>query len=285
MRIIRAPSRLRALSLVWKRKGFSVGFVPTMGALHEGHMSLISRSMAECDRTIVSIFVNPIQFGPAEDFGRYPRPFARDRRELQRAGVHALYAPRAGAMYPEGFSSEVEVSGSLSTRLCAPFRPGHFRGVATVVVKLLNAAVPDALFLGQKDAQQARILARMAKDLDYGVEVRVLPTVREDDGLAMSSRNRHLKPAERKAAPALIRALRAGRAAILAGERKGKRVLRIMRTKLARESLLRIQYLEIVDSETLESVRYIRGEVLLAVAARAGNTRLIDNLVVRVPRR
>ncbi len=254
-----------------------------MGALHEGHRSLVRRSLRRCDRTVVSILVNPMQFGPREDFRRYPRSFTADRRVLARAGVHALFVPSGAAMYPKGFATAVEVGGPLTSGLCAPFRPGHFRGVATVVAKLFHIVTPHVGYFGQKDAQQAAVIQRMVRDLNLGLRVEVLPTVREGDGLAVSSRNRWLTAAERRAAPVLIRALRAGRAAIHDGARRAGAVKRVMRRQLSSESRVKIQYVSIVRAGTLQPVLRLRGGILLALATRLGRTRLIDSLVVRVP--
>jgi len=242
----------------------------------------VAAARRECDRVVASIFVNPIQFGPKEDLARYPRPFAADRAALVRAGCAALFAPTARVMYPSGFATAVEVSGSLTRRLCAPYRPGHFRGVATVVARLLSITRPHRLYLGQKDAQQAAVLRRMVADLAFDVTVVVRPIVREPDGLAMSSRNRYLAPADRAAAPALSRALQAGVAAIRAGARTRDPVLRAMRRVVSSEPRVRVQYLDIVDAGTLEANARLRGRVLLAVAAFLGRTRLIDNVTVQI---
>ncbi len=283
MRIIRSLSRQRALGDLWRRRGMSVGFVPTMGCLHAGHMSLVRFSLASTVRTVVSIFVNPMQFGPREDLARYPRALARDKRMLAKAGVHALFVPPAGSMYPRGFATSVKTAGGLTERLCGRFRPRHFEGVATVVAKLLNIVRPDVLFLGKKDAQQARILEQVTRDLNFPCAVRICPTVREPDGLAMSSRNVYLSPAQRKAASYLFQALQVGRLAISRGERDARAVRGRMRDVLAGRRGLRIQYLEIVGADTLEPIAKLRGRILLALAAKLGGTRLIDNLPVEVP--
>lgn len=285
MRLIRSIEEQAKVSESWRRRGSVIGFVPTMGALHRGHMSLVDASLAVADRTIVSVFVNPRQFGPKEDYSRYPRTFAGDRRMLARAGVDALFAPGARSMYPKEFATRVEVTGQLSRGLCGPRRPGHFSGVTTVVAKLLNAVRPDLLFLGQKDAQQAAIIGRLILDLNLGVKVKVLPTVREPDGLALSSRNRYLSVGQRKVAPLLYRALRSGRDAIREGVLSAASVRARMRRMLAAGRGLRIQYLDIVDARTLQPVSRIRGRVLLAAAVLLGATRLIDNLPARAPRR
>lgn len=254
-----------------------------MGALHEGHLSLVRASLGSCDRTVVSIFVNPIQFGPREDLSRYPRPFSRDCALLRQIGVDAVYHPSPAVMYPPGFSTRVEVTGRLTAGMCGPLRPGHFSGVATVVAKLFNTVRPDEAFFGAKDFQQAMVVRRMASDLDLGVEVRVLPTVRDVDGLALSSRNAYLNDAEREAAPALYRALQAGRRCIEAGERRSGAVIKAIRAVLAREPLARVEYLQISGAETLEPRPSLGGRVLMALAVRVGGTRLIDNICVQVP--
>lgn len=272
---------MRARSERWRRSGLRIGFVPTMGALHAGHLALIRSAMRTCDRVVVSVFVNPIQFGPAEDYLRYPRPFARDRRLLAAEGAHAIFAPAVHSMYPAGFASRIEVTGPLVARLCAPFRPGHFSGVATVVVKLFEAVRPDVAVFGQKDAQQLAVIRRVVRDLGLPVRVVAHPIVRERDGLALSSRNAYLSPADRAAAPAVHRALRTGRDLLRSGERRPGRVLAAVRRVLAAVPRLRIQYVDLVNAETLEPVTQARGPLLLAAAVFLGSTRLIDNLPVR----
>ncbi len=257
-----------------------VGFVPTMGCLHEGHLSLVRVARRRCDRVVVSVFVNPTQFGPGEDFARYPRDFARDRRLLGAEGVDAVYYPRAEEMYPPDFASHVAVE-RLTRGLCGRFRPGHFRGVTTVVAKLLNVVNPHVAVFGQKDAQQAFVIRRMVRDLDFGVRVVVAPTVREPDGLAMSSRNAYLTPARRREAPVLYRALRLARRLVREGTRETAPVRRRIRRLIERESSARIQYVETVETAGLRPVRRFEGEVLIALAACFGRTRLIDNTIVR----
>lgn len=251
-----------------------------MGALHEGHLSLIRRAGQECDRVVVSLFVNPLQFGPLEDYKRYPRTFASDAKLLQKENVDLLFFPSAKTMYPDLFSTAVNVNG-LSEKLCGAFRPGHFQGVATICTKLFNLVQPDRVYFGQKDFQQTRIIDRMLKDLDFDIHLKVLPTVREKDGLAMSSRNRHLSQEQRKIALLLSRSLSTGRGMIQKGERKAAKVLSRMRSIL-RNPKIRLDYLSMVDPETLEEVSRVKKNVLLAVAARIGKTRLIDNELVRI---
>jgi len=277
------PRKQRNISERWRKAGKTIGLVPTMGALHEGHLSLVRASLASHDRTVVSIFVNPSQFGPKEDLKKYPRPFSRDCTVLRGMGVDSVFHPSPAMMYPRGFSTSVEVGGSLTRGLCAPRRPGHFRGVATVVAKLFNIIRPDSAFFGAKDFQQASVIRRMASDLNMGVAVRVLPTVRERDGLAKSSRNACLSVTERQVATVLSRALRAGAGKIASGKRQRAAVLAAMRVVLAQEPLVRVEYLEITDAGTLAPVSRLKGRVLMALAVRVGGTRLIDNISVRVP--
>jgi pantoate--beta-alanine ligase len=256
-----------------------VGFVPTMGALHDGHMSLVRAAMAQCQPVIASIFVNPAQFGPSEDLQKYPRTFESDRKRLEEAGVGYLFAPEAGDMYPRGFRTWVDVEG-LSDRLEGRVRPGHFRGVATIVLKLLEIVQPQKAFFGRKDAQQARLIQQMARDLHLDSEIIVCPIVREPDGLAMSSRNAYLSPDERRAATVLHRALDGARLAIERGERDALRLTAAIREIITRESLAQLDYVELVDADTLEPVTRLRRTCLALLAARFGATRLIDNLLI-----
>lgn len=267
-----------------RQQGRRIGFVPTMGYLHEGHLSLVRACRQEADSTVVSIFVNPIQFGPREDFHRYPRDLERDRSLLEKEGVDILFYPSAEEMYPVGFRTYVEVTG-LQDVLCGRSRPGHFRGVATVVLKLFNIVSPDVAFFGQKDAQQAVIIRRMVRDLDLDVEIKVRPIVRDADGLALSSRNTYLSAEERRAALAIPRSLEEAAAMIEGGERRAGVIIERMRAILAAEPLLRIDYVEIVDPEELTPREMIDGEALVAVAVYCGQTRLIDNLRISGGRR
>ncbi|MBI5594783.1 MAG: pantoate--beta-alanine ligase [Elusimicrobia bacterium] len=281
MLVTAVPSRISKEVGAWRGRGLRVGFVPTMGALHEGHASLIRRAVAENDRVVVSIFVNPLQFGPKEDLSRYPRPFAADAAVCRREGAAALYHPSPESMYAPGFRTRVEVEG-LSELHCGASRPGHFRGVATVVLKLLNQVRPHALYLGEKDFQQLSILRRLAVDLDLGVDVVGCRLVRAPDGLALSSRNAYLSEEERRAAPALHAALRAG---AREARRRGAgpaSVVRAARAELARERLFRRDYLVLVDEGTLLPPPALQGKLRLLAAAWIGNTRLIDNQPVRV---
>ena len=255
------------------------GFVPTMGALHEGHMSLVRAAMAECRPVVASIFVNPTQFGPQEDFQKYPRTLEADRKRLEEAGVDYLFVPETGEMYPQGFRTWVNVEG-LSDRLEGRVRPGHFRGVTTVVLKLLGIVQPQKAFFGRKDAQQARLIQQMARDLHLDSEIVVCPIVREPDGLAMSSRNAYLNPDERRAATVLYRALDGTRRSMERGERDALRLVAAMREVMRAEPLAQADYVELVDAETLDPVTRLRGTCLALLAARIGTVRLIDNLLI-----
>jgi pantoate--beta-alanine ligase len=262
-----------------RAEGRPAGFVPTMGALHEGHMSLVRAAMAECQPVIASIFVNPTQFGPGEDLQKYPRTVEADRVRLEEAGVGYLFAPEAAEMYPQGFRTWVNVEG-LSDRLEGRVRPGHFRGVTTVVLKLLEIVQPQKAFFGRKDAQQARLVQQMVRDLHLDSEIIVCPIVREPDGLAMSSRNAYLSPDERRAATVLHRALDGARRAIERGERDALRLTAAMREIIRGEPLAQSDYVELVDAEALEPVTRLRRTCLALLAARFGATRLIDNLLI-----
>jgi pantoate--beta-alanine ligase len=250
-----------------------------MGALHEGHMSLVRAAMAECRPVVASIFVNPTQFGPSEDFQKYPRTLAQDSKKLEDAGVDFLFAPAPEEMYPRGFRTWVNVEG-LSERLEGRVRPGHFRGVTTVVLKLLEIVQPQKAFFGRKDAQQARLIGQMARDLHLDSDIVVCPIVREPDGLAMSSRNAYLRPEERRAATVLYRALDGARQAIARGERDAPSLVAAMREVLRTEPLAETDYVELVDAETLEPVTRLRGVCFALLAVRIGATRLIDNLMI-----
>ena len=256
-----------------------VGLVPTMGALHEGHLSLVRAARAQCDVVAVSIFVNPTQFGPAEDLSKYPRQFERDCRLLEQEGVDILFAPSIEEMYPQGAISWVEVEG-LSEKLDGRTRPGHFRGVTTVVAKLFHVIEPDAAYFGQKDAAQLAVIRRMVRDLDFPVEIVACPIVREADGLAMSSRNAYLNREERQRALVLQRSLQEARRQFDAGERLAARLIAAAKEVFVREPQVRLDYFEVVDPEMLDPVEHISGRTLVAVAAFVGTTRLIDNVVL-----
>ena len=262
-----------------RAEGRSTGFVPTMGALHAGHLSLVRAALAESQPVIASIFVNPTQFGPSEDFQNYPRTIEADSKKLEDAGVDYLFAPEASEIYPPGFRTWVNVEG-LSERLEGRVRRGHFRGVTTVVLKLLEIVQPRKAFFGRKDAQQARIIRQMARDLHLDSEIVVCPIVREADGLAMSSRNAYLKPEERRAATILFRALDGARISVSRGERDALRLTAAMRETLRTEPRAESDYVELVDAETLEPVTRLRGVCLALLAVRIGAIRLIDNLLI-----
>ncbi|MBN2387661.1 MAG: pantoate--beta-alanine ligase [Anaerolineales bacterium] len=256
-----------------------VGFVPTMGYLHAGHISLVEHARRDCAGVVVSIFVNPTQFGPNEDLASYPRDLPRDLSLLEAAGVDLVWTPTPESMYPPGFQTWVEVAG-LTTPLEGAQRPGHFRGVTTVVAKLFNAVGPEKAYFGQKDAQQAAVLRRMTCDLDFPIEIVVCPIMREPDGLAMSSRNTYLDPQQRQAATVLYRALSAARAAYDQGQRDAGALRRIVRETIGSEPLAKLQYVSCADFDTLEELDRIEGRALLSMAVYVGKTRLIDNFVL-----
>jgi pantoate--beta-alanine ligase len=279
MRILNTPDEMHAACAQRKRDGRRIGFVPTMGALHEGHLSLVRAARAQTDVVAASIFVNPLQFGPTEDLAKYPRQFERDRELLEAEGCELLFAPETKDMYPEGATTFVEVA-ELSDRLDGKSRPGHFRGVTTVVSKLFHIIEPDAAFFGQKDAAQAAIIRRMVADQNFPVRVVVCPIVRERDGLAMSSRNAYLNPEQRKQATVLHRALMRVQTMADTGERTAATLLAAGKAIIAEEPGARLDYFEAVNWETLEPVADVSAGALVAVAAWIGTTRLIDNVVL-----
>lgn len=262
-----------------RSKGESIGLVPTMGFLHEGHISLMRQARASCTRTIASIFVNPLQFGPNEDFERYPRNFQRDLALLEEAGVDAVFAPEVAEMYPRPLKTKVEVS-DLTTGLCGVSRPGHFTGVTTVVSKLFHIVTPDKAFFGQKDAQQAIVLQRMVADLNFPLELVICPIIREADGLAMSSRNVYLTPNQRAQAPVLYQSLCHATQVIKDGESSVPAVVAQIKRMISSAPLAQIDYVQVVDLDTLQEVEQITGPVLIALAVRFGTTRLIDNVML-----
>lgn len=279
MQTLTTISAMRSACAEARRAGLRLGFVPTMGALHDGHLSLVSAARNECDLVAVSIFVNPTQFGPHEDFAKYPRDLGGDTAMLAAAGVDLLFAPAVEEMYPPGAAAFVEVAG-LSDRLDGRSRPGHFRGVATIVTKLFHVVTPDLAYFGQKDAAQVAVIRKLVEDLDLPITIVACPTVREADGLAMSSRNAYLSPAERQQARVLSRALAAARAAYAAGERSPQALLQAARAVFAAEPAVVVDYIELVDPATLLPLDRLAGPALLAVAAKVGATRLIDNMVL-----
>jgi pantoate--beta-alanine ligase len=279
MKICKTIADMRAASRAARHSGKRLGFIPTMGALHEGHLSLVRAAGAKCDVVAVSIFVNPLQFGRSEDLAKYPRTFEHDRELLEKEAVDILFVPTPEEMYPAGAVTYVTVEG-LSEKLCGKSRPGHFRGVTTVVAKLFHIVEPDVAFFGQKDAAQATIIRRMVQDLNLPVEIAVCPIVREPDGLAMSSRNAYLNPQERKSALALNRALSEVKSRFDQGERNASGLITVGKQTLTRELGVRLDYFEIVDPATLDPMPELTGTVLVALAALVGNTRLIDNILL-----
>jgi pantoate--beta-alanine ligase len=281
---VESAAGVRSIVRAARERGQRVGLVPTMGALHEGHVELIKRCRARTDFLVVSIFVNPTQFGEGEDFGRYPRPLEHDLRQCESAGVDLVFAPSVPTVYPHGsHSTFVEVPG-LSDVLEGASRPGHFRGVTTVVLKLFELVLPDLAIFGQKDFQQQLVIRHMVEDLHVPVELAVAPTVREPDGLALSSRNRYLNPQERQAAPVLYRALAQAMQAVAAGEPRAERVRQILIETLELEPLVRLEYAEVADAETLEPLGILTKErpAVALLAVRIGTTRLIDNALLSV---
>lgn len=278
MKIEKTVAGVKAQVKAWKKEGLSIGLVPTMGYLHEGHKSLIDRAVAENDRVVVSIFVNPIQFGPTEDLESYPRDLKADSLLCEKAGAALIFAPEPSEMYGEDFTTFVDMSG-VTAELCGKSRPIHFRGVCTVVNKLFNIAMPDRVYFGQKDAQQLAVIRRMVRDLNMNLEIVGCPIIREADGLAKSSRNTYLSAEERQAALVLSRAIKTGQAMVQAGEKDGERVLAAMRQLISEEPLARIDYVEMVKWDTIEIHHRVDCPVLVAIAVFIGKTRLIDNFI------
>ncbi len=282
MKVCATIAEVRAATEQARREGKHIGLVPTMGALHAGHLSLVRACRAACDFTVVSLFVNPLQFGPQEDLAHYPRPFDSDRKLLEAENVDVLFAPSNEEMIPPGRTSFVDV-GALGERLDGNSRPGHFRGVTTVVAKLFHIVGPELAFFGQKDAAQAAVLRQMVRDLDFAVELRICPIVREADGLALSSRNAYLSPEERKQATVLHRALMRVQAMADRGEHRAALLEHGGRNVLAEAQSVRLDYFAIVDPQTLDPVAEIGNGALVAVAAWVGKTRLIDNILLTAP--
>ncbi len=282
MELITKINKLKAVVRKARAAGLRIGFVPTMGALHEGHLSLVKKARESADVVVVSIFVNPLQFSPSEDFAKYPRNLSHDVELLTRYAVDFVFAPTPDEFYAKDFETRIDV-GDLADKMCGRHRPGHFAGVATVVAKLFTLVEPQIAFFGQKDAQQAIIVRRMAADLKFPVEVSICPIVREPDGLAMSSRNVYLSPDQRRAAPILYQSLRRAAALILAGERQAEAIRRAIEETLASEPLAKPQYVAIVDTIRLEPVSVVNETTLIALAVHIGDTRLIDNILVSAP--
>ncbi|MFA6141736.1 MAG: pantoate--beta-alanine ligase [Candidatus Omnitrophota bacterium] len=280
MKLVDSIQRMATLSRMYRKEGKAIGFVPTMGYLHEGHLSLIRTAKKHTDMVVVSIFVNPIQFSPSEDLEKYPRDLKRDEELARSAGVDIIFCPSAKDMYPDGYVTYVNVE-DLTDTMCGVSRPGHFKGVLTVVAKLFGIVKPDMAYFGQKDAQQAVVVKKMADDLNMGIEVKVLPIVREKDGLAMSSRNIYLSADDRRDAVVLYRSLQDAESAVRKGERDPKKIIKMMSDMISHVPTSKIDYISIVDTKNLKDVDRIDGEVLIALAVFIGKTRLIDNVIVK----
>jgi pantoate--beta-alanine ligase len=280
MRVIERVDEMRQWAEAERRAGRRIVLVPTMGALHEGHLSLVREGKKSGERLVASLFVNPAQFGPNEDLAAYPRDFERDSEMLEKEKVDILFHPSAAEMYPEGYQTYVDVE-RLGPLLCGEFRPGHFRGVATVVAKLFNIVRPHAAIFGEKDYQQIQVIRRMAKDLNFDVDIVGYPTVREKDGLAMSSRNVYINQQERAAALSLSRSLKQAESLVRQGERESKRIVAAVRAEIEKEPLARIEYARVCDPETLEEVATVKGAAVLALAVRVGKARFIDNTTLK----
>ena len=281
MELVRTINEVRKIVKEWKSKGYKVGYVPTMGYLHEGHKSLILKSVSENDKTIVSIFVNPIQFGPTEDLESYPRDIERDKKLVSDAGADLIFYPEVSEMYPSHFTTLVNTK-EVSENLCGAKRPVHFGGVCTVLSKFFNIITPDRAYFGQKDAQQLAVVKRFVRDLNFDIEIIGCPIIRENDGLAKSSRNTYLNPEERKAALILSKSLAKGKDLILAGERDANKVIKCITDSLNTEKLAKVDYVSVVDNENIQYIDTIKGEVLVAIAVYIGKTRLIDNFIIKV---
>lgn len=280
MKSVDSISRMSTLAKMLKKEGKSIGFVPTMGYLHDGHLSLVRAAKKHTDVVVMSVFVNPLQFGPKEDFERYPRDFKRDEQLASVAGVDVMFYPSVKDMYPEGYATFVNVE-RLTVGLCGASRPGYFRGVTTVVVKLFGIIKPDVAYFGQKDAQQAAVIKKMAQDLNMGIEIKVVPIAREKDGLAMSSRNTYLSEAERRDALVLYQSLKSAESLVAGGETDASRVIKMIKEMVASKPSVNIEYISILDAKELVELETITKEALIAVAARVGKTRLIDNIIVK----
>ena len=279
MKIVETMKEVREQVKEWKKQGLSVGLVPTMGYLHEGHKSLIDRAVAENDKVVVSVFVNPMQFGPTEDLESYPRDMERDVALCENAGAALVFHPEPSEMYEDDFSSFVDMN-TLTGGLCGKTRPIHFRGVCTVVAKLFNIVTPDRAYFGQKDAQQLAVIRHMVSDLSFGIEIVGCPIIREKDGLAKSSRNTYLSAEERNAALILSQSLKEGKALVEAGEKDAAKIKKVITDKINTEPLAKIDYVEVVDWKTLEPVSTIDAPILTAIAVYIGKTRLIDNFII-----
>ncbi len=278
MKIVKTVDEVRAQVKEWRKEGLSVGLVPTMGYLHEGHQSLIKKSVEQNDRTVVSVFVNPMQFGPTEDLESYPRDLEADARLVESTGGDLIFNPEPEEMYKDGFCSFVNMTG-LPDALCGLTRPVHFKGVCTVVNKLFNIVKPDRAYFGEKDAQQLAIIMRMVKDLNMDIEIVGCPIIREADGLAKSSRNIYLTPEERKAAVILSKSVALGKKMVADGEKDAKKIVAAMKELINSEPLATIDYVEMVDMDTMKAIDEVKGHVLCAMAVKFGKARLIDNFI------
>lgn len=283
MKVVVKISDMKRISAKCQRDGKTIGFVPTMGYLHDGHVSLIRAARRDTDVVVVSIFVNPAQFGPKEDLVKYPRDIKKDRKICEKEKVDFLFAPRVKEMYPDGYASFVDVPGRLSDTLCGRSRPGHFKGVATVLVKLFNIASPTISYFGEKDAQQCVIVKKLVEDLNINTAIKVMPIVREKDGLAMSSRNVYLSKEERPEALAISRSLAQARYMIKKGEKAGGKIKKIIKNILSRSKKIKVDYIEIVDGRSLKSISNVKSNTIIMVAAFIGKLRLIDNLWIKKP--
>ncbi|MBD7910849.1 MULTISPECIES: pantoate--beta-alanine ligase [Clostridium] len=281
MKVVSTIKEVRDAVREWRKEGLTVGFVPTMGYLHEGHKSLIDKAVEENDRVVVSIFVNPTQFGPNEDLESYPRDLERDSSLCSDSGVNVIFTPQREEMYPEGFCTSINMTG-LTENLCGKSRPVHFGGVCTVVTKLFNIVAPDKAYFGQKDAQQLAIIKRMVSDLNLNIEVVGCPIIREEDGLAKSSRNTYLSKEERRAAVILSKSLKLGLEAINSGERNSRNIIELIKGNIESEKLAKIDYVQIVDLLSMKDVETIEKPVLVAIAVYIGKTRLIDNFIFEI---
>lgn len=282
MKVLNTIKEIRLLIREARKNGKSIGFVPTMGYLHEGHISLVKKAREENDLVIVSIFVNPTQFGQGEDFESYPRNLERDSKLVEDAGADIVFSPLVEEMYPSGCSTYVDTDSDITKKLCGASRRGHFRGVTTIVTKLFNIVTPDRAYFGQKDAQQVAVIEQMVRDLCIDVEIVPCPIVREEDGLAMSSRNTYLGDDERRAAIVLSKALSSAEEVIKEGERDALKVSKLIVDKISSQPLSKIDYVEIVCDKTLEAIEEIKGGILIALAVNIGRTRLIDNVKLEV---
>lgn len=279
MKVVKTIAEVREQVKAWKAEGLRVGLVPTMGFLHEGHQSLIIKAVEENDRVVVSDFVNPTQFGPKEDLASYPRDIEHDAKLCEEAGADLIFHPEPEEMYAQDYCTFVDMDG-LTKGLCGKTRPTHFRGVCSVVAKLFNIVTPDSAYFGQKDAQQLAVIRRMVRDLNFDIRIVACPIIREEDGLAKSSRNTYLNAEERAAAVVLSRALNQGKALIESGEQSAAKVKDVIMEELCKEPLARVDYVEVVDADSIEPIKELKGNVLVAIAVYIGKTRLIDNFIV-----